>query len=131
MSLIEATIDFADEDIPTNVTPEVLELVNRTQTDLEAEIAGTFAAERIREGFEVAIVGPPNIGKSTLLNALAGREASIISEIAGTTRDIIEVRMDIGGLAVTLLDTAGLRETIDTVEKLVLIVLDLALNQQI
>lgn len=118
VSLIEATIDFADEDIPTNVTPEVLELVNRTQTDLEAEIAGTFAAERIREGFEVAIVGPPNIGKSTLLNALAGREASIISEIAGTTRDIIEVRMDIGGLAVTLLDTAGLRETIDKVEKI-------------
>lgn len=118
VSLIEATIDFADEDIPMDVTPEVLELVNKTQADLRAEIAGTFAAERIREGFEVAIVGPPNVGKSTLLNALAGRDAAITSEIAGTTRDVIEVRMDIGGLAVTLLDTAGLRETDDTVEKI-------------
>jgi len=118
VSLIEATIDFADEDIPTDVTPEVLELVNKTQADLNDEIAGTFAAERIREGFEVAIVGPPNAGKSTLLNALAGRDAAITSEIAGTTRDVIEVRMDIGGLAVTLLDTAGLRETDDTVEQI-------------
>tara|TARA_R110002124_G_scaffold5436_34_gene35081 strand:- start:1461 stop:2759 length:1299 start_codon:yes stop_codon:yes gene_type:complete len=118
VSLIEATIDFADEDIPVDVTPEVLELINRTQADLRAEIAGSFAAERIIEGFEVAIVGPPNAGKSTLLNALAGRDAAITSEIAGTTRDVIEVRMDIGGLAVTLLDTAGLRETDDTVEKI-------------
>ena len=101
VSLIEATIDFADEDIPTDVTPEVTALVTSVQTDLRAEIAGTFAAERIREGFEVAIVGPPNAGKSTLLNALAGRDAAITSEIAGTTRDVIEVRMDIGGLAVT------------------------------
>ncbi len=70
VSLIEATIDFADEDIPVDVTPEVLELINRTQTDLKTEIQGSFAAERIREGFEVAIVGAPNIGKSTLLNIL-------------------------------------------------------------
>tara|TARA_R110002094_G_scaffold187299_2_gene163019 strand:+ start:263 stop:1561 length:1299 start_codon:yes stop_codon:yes gene_type:complete len=118
VSLIEATIDFADEDIPVDVTPEVLELINQTQADLRAEITGSFAAERIIEGFEVAIVGPPNAGKSTLLNALAGRDAAITSEIAGTTRDVIEVRMDIGGLAVTLLDTAGLRETDDTVEKI-------------
>ena len=118
VSLIEATIDFADEDIPTDVTPEVTALVTNVQSDLRAEIVGTFAAERIREGFEVAIVGPPNAGKSTLLNALAGRDAAITSEIAGTTRDVIEVRMDIGGLAVTLLDTAGLRETDDTVEKI-------------
>jgi len=118
VSLIEATIDFADEDIPMDVTPEVLQLVHSVQSDLKSEIAGTFAAERIREGFEVAIVGPPNAGKSTLLNALAGRDAAITSEIAGTTRDVIEVRMDIGGLAVTLLDTAGLRETDDTVEKI-------------
>nr|MDA3888074.1 50S ribosome-binding GTPase [Allgaiera sp.] len=78
--------------------------------------AGAGVSERIRDGFEVAIVGLPNAGKSTLLNALAGREAALTSEHAGTTRDVIEVRMDLGGLPVTLLDTAGLRETADEVE---------------
>ena len=118
VSLIEATIDFADEDIPTDVTPEVLDLINKTQTDIKSEIKGSFAAERIREGFEIAIVGPPNIGKSTLLNALAGRDAAITSDMAGTTRDVIEVKMDISGFAVTLLDTAGIRETTDKIEKI-------------
>lgn len=118
VSLIEATIDFADEDIPTDVTPEVLGLINKTQTDIKSEIKGSFAAERIREGFEIAIVGPPNIGKSTLLNALAGRDAAITSDMAGTTRDVIEVKMDISGFAVTLLDTAGIRETTDKIEQI-------------
>ena len=118
VSLIEATIDFADEDIPTDVTPEVLGLINKTQADINSEIKGSFAAERIREGFEIAIVGPPNIGKSTLLNALAGRDAAITSDMAGTTRDVIEVKMDIRGFAVTLLDTAGIRETTDKIEKI-------------
>ena len=67
-------------------------------------------AERLRDGFEVALVGRPNVGKSTLLNALAGRDAALTSETAGTTRDVIEVRMDLGGLPLTLLDMAGLRE---------------------
>lgn len=117
-SLIEATIDFADEEVPVDVTPEVTELLSAVSFDLAQEIAGFGAAERIRDGFEVAIVGPPNVGKSTLLNALAGRKAALTSHIAGTTRDVIEVRMDLGGLPVTFLDTAGIRETGDEIEAL-------------
>jgi tRNA modification GTPase len=115
-ALLEATIDFADEEVPEDVTPEVSSLLAEVMADLRAEAAGATVAERIRDGFEVAIVGPPNIGKSTLLNRLAGREAAITSEVAGTTRDVIEVRMDLHGLPVTILDTAGLRETGDKVE---------------
>ncbi|WP_145105202.1 tRNA uridine-5-carboxymethylaminomethyl(34) synthesis GTPase MnmE [Cereibacter sediminicola] len=117
-ALLEATIDFADEDVPVDVTPEVLGLLERLMSDLKREVDGSRVAERIRDGFEVAIIGAPNAGKSTLLNALAQREAAITSEVAGTTRDVIEVRMNLGGLAVTLLDTAGLRETQDPVEAL-------------
>lgn len=116
-ALLEATIDFADEDVPVDVSPEVLALIDGLTADLGREASGVTAAERIRDGFEVAIVGAPNVGKSTLLNQLAGREAAITSEIAGTTRDVIEVRMEIAGLPVTFLDTAGLRETDDRLEQ--------------
>ncbi len=117
-ALIEATIDFADEDVPVDVRPEVAMLLDGLLEDLRREVAGTHVAERIRDGFEVAIVGAPNVGKSTLLNSLAGREAAITSTVAGTTRDVIEVRMDLGGLPVTILDTAGLREAEDEIEKI-------------
>lgn len=115
-ALLEAVIDFADEDVPVDVTPEVLSLIDGTRPKIAAQVQGQQAAERIRDGFEVAIVGKPNVGKSTLLNRLAGREAALTSDIAGTTRDVIEVRMDLAGLAVTMLDTAGLRDSDDPIE---------------
>ena len=118
LALLEATIDFADEDVPTDVGPEVCDGLDAVLNSLRAEIAGVAVAERLREGFEVAILGEPNVGKSTLLNALAGRDAAITSEVAGTTRDVIEVRMDIAGLPVTLLDTAGLRVAEDAIEQI-------------
>lgn len=118
VSLLEVTIDFADEEVPVDVSPEVNRLLSGVTETIEREVNGFGVAERVRTGFEVAIIGPPNAGKSTLLNALAGRDAAITSEIAGTTRDVIEVRMDLDSLPVTFLDTAGLRETDDTVESI-------------
>lgn len=117
-ALIEATIDFVDEEVPEDVTPEVLDLLQSVQFDLQMVSDGFSVSERIRAGFEVAIVGAPNVGKSSLLNVLAGRDAAITSDIAGTTRDVIEVRMDLKGLPVTILDTAGVRESDDLIENL-------------
>lgn len=117
-ALLEVTIDFADEDVPVDVAPEVLELITKVAEALNREVEGSHVAERIRDGFEVAILGAPNAGKSTLLNSLAGRDAVITSEIAGTTRDVIELQMDVNGLPVTFLDTAGLRESGDQIERI-------------
>ncbi len=117
-ALVEATIDFADEDVPVDVFPEVEELIGGVAAELDKEASGVGAAEQLREGFQVAIVGEPNSGKSTLLNYIAGRDVAITSEIAGTTRDVIEVRADLRGIPVVFLDTAGLRETPDEIERL-------------
>ena len=117
-ALIAATIDFADEDVPTDVTPEVLDLIDGALPLLRREIGGYGAAERLRQGFEVVILGRPNAGKSTLINMIAGRDVAITSGVPGTTRDVIEVRVDLGGLPVTFVDTAGLRSATDEVERI-------------
>ena len=118
MALVEATIDFADEDVPVDVAPDVERRIGQLIEEIETELSGLTGLGRLREGFEVAIVGSPNAGKSTLLNRLVGRDAALTSSIAGTTRDVIEVKLEIDGLPVTVLDTAGLRDTSDPLETL-------------
>lgn len=117
-ALIEASLDFADEEVPEDVPPEVFELLAEVRAQIGRQILGVPAAERIRAGFEVAIIGPPNAGKSSLMNRIAGREVALVSDEAGTTRDVLELRTELGGLAVTFLDTAGLREAEDKVERM-------------
>lgn len=117
-ALVEAMIDFADEELPQGLLDEVAQLVSMVLGQIRQELKKGDIGEAIRDGFEVAVVGAPNSGKSTLLNAIARREVAITSEIPGTTRDIIELRMDLSGYAVTFLDTAGLHDTADVVESI-------------
>ena len=117
-ALTEVTIDWADEEVPEDVGPEVADLLRRVRSEIAGELATSAGAEKLRNGFEVAILGAPNAGKSSLLNALAGREAAITSAHPGTTRDVLELRYDLQGLPVTFLDTAGLRESTDPVERI-------------
>ena len=117
-ALIEAAIDFSDEgDVPAELIAPALAKVKALRTEIEEVLAGQGRSERLRDGLVVAIAGPPNVGKSTLMNQLARREVAIVSPHAGTTRDVIEVQLDLDGYPVTVIDTAGIRETDDPVEQ--------------
>ncbi|KZD12835.1 tRNA uridine-5-carboxymethylaminomethyl(34) synthesis GTPase MnmE [Oceanibaculum pacificum] len=112
----EAAIDFADEELPADMMLAIQAEVQGLRQEMQAHLADGRRGEMLREGFRIAIIGPPNAGKSSLLNWLAQRDAAIVSEIAGTTRDVIEAHLDLGGYSVLLADTAGLRETVDGIE---------------
>ncbi len=117
-ALIEAGIDFSDEgDVPETLMAPALATIKALASEIEEVLGAQGHSERLRDGLVVAIAGPPNVGKSTLMNQLARREVAIVSPHAGTTRDVIEVQLDLDGFPVTVIDTAGIRETDDPVEQ--------------
>ena len=117
LSNVEAKIDFPDEDLPNDVLRDIKTNSNKIKSEIQKTLNDQKVGERIREGFKIAIVGPINAGKSSLLNYLSRREVAIVSEIAGTTRDVIETHLNIDGLPVVVSDTAGIRDSKDEIEK--------------
>lgn len=113
---LEALIDFADEDLPASVERSLRSSTENLQVALAGHLNDGGAGELVRDGVVAALIGPVNAGKSTILNCLAGRAAAIVSDEAGTTRDIIQIRLDLGGVPANIMDTAGLRETSGTIE---------------
>jgi tRNA modification GTPase len=118
IALVEAGIDFSDEgDVPATTLGQALDAAQRLHNEIEGALADSHRGERLREGLVVAIAGPVNVGKSSLLNRIARRDAAIVSPFAGTTRDVIEIHLDLDGYPVTMLDTAGIRPSDDPVEQ--------------
>ena len=117
LALLESDIDFTDEDLPDNVSAPVFRRLADLAAAMRAHLADGHRGERLREGVRVAIVGPPNVGKSSLLNALARREVAIVTDIAGTTRDVLEVVLDLDGVPAVIADTAGVRRSGDAIEQ--------------
>ena len=117
LSNVEAKIDFPDEDLPENILNEIKKKSEKIKKEIKKSLDDQKVGERIREGFKIAILGPTNAGKSSLLNYLSRRDAAIVSEIAGTTRDVIETHLNIDGYPVVLSDTAGIRDSKDEIEK--------------
>src|SRR6202008_4270019 len=115
-ALMEAEIDFPDEDLPEALAQRAGPILQALVADMGRHLDDAHRGERIRDGFRIAIIGPPNAGKSSLLNALAQRQAAIVSDIPGTTRDVVEVRLVLAGYPVWIADTAGLREAADAIE---------------
>jgi tRNA modification GTPase len=112
----EAAIDFSDEELPADTLARTRADISKILQDIQRHLDDSRRGEVLREGLHLTVIGPPNAGKSSLVNALARRDVAIVAETAGTTRDVIEVRMDLGGYPVILADTAGLRETSEMVE---------------
>ena len=117
LSYIEAKIDFPDEDLPKNILKEVNNTSNEVLKEIKKSLNDQKVGEIIREGFKIAIVGPTNVGKSSLLNYLSKKDVAIVSETAGTTRDVIEIHLNLDGYPVIISDTAGIRESKDEIEK--------------
>lgn len=116
-AMVEAELDFSDEDdIPGAVSDRIWPEMQALLDEMKQHLSSARAGEIVRDGFRIALIGPPNAGKSSLLNALAQRDVAIVSDIAGTTRDIVEVRLDIGGHLVLVQDTAGIRSSEDQIE---------------
>lgn len=116
LAMLEAAVDFPDEDLPEEVAERARPGLRTLSAELDAALADVSRGRRVRDGFRIALIGAPNAGKSTLLNALVGRDAAIVTDTPGTTRDVIEVPLVLGGYKVLLADTAGIRETTDAIE---------------